>query len=131
MRQTILAATLTVSLFFPPNLALSDDLSDLKTEIKKMEERDQTLREELEKQKEATDRLLKKMEALENENIDAGLSNGEDSMTGNHGEHPSAGHPEGHSFADIPKLKISGFGDMGFSAATENGAHSKTFKLGE
>src|SRR5581483_6929999 len=93
--------------------------------------RDQTLREELEKQKEATDRLLEKMEALENENIDAGLSNGEDPKTGNHGEHPTARHPESHLFADIPKRKISGFGDMRFSAATENGADRKTFKLGE
>lgn len=125
----ILAAAFTASLLFPPGFALSDELSDLKTEIKKMEERDRVLQEELEKQKETTDRLLKKMDALES--IDAGLLKDEDPIVENHGEHLSERYPESHSFADIPKLKINGFGDMGFSVATADGAHSKAFKLGE
>jgi hypothetical protein len=129
MRQTFLAATFTASLLLIPNIALSDELTDLKTEIKKMAEKDRVLQEEMEKQKEVTGRLQKKMDALESD--DAGLLNDEAPMIGNHGDHASGIYSGEHQFADIPKLKINGFGDMGFGLRTGKNEHDKTFKLGE
>lgn len=129
MRQTALAATFAASLLLIPNIALSDELSDLKTEIKRMAEKYRVLHEEMEKQKEVTGRLLEKIEALESG--DAGLLKDEEPLIENHGDYFSERVSGDHQFAGIPKLKINGFGDMGFSLSTEKDAHSKAFMLGE
>jgi len=132
MRRTVIAAMLFASLLFMPlmtEFAFSDEISDLKTEIKKMEERDRVLEEELKEQKEVTDRLLKKMEALENSDVI--LLNDAEPPEGGEIEHFSGEHPGEQRFVDIPKLKINGFMDTGFIATMTKREHSKSFRQGE
>jgi hypothetical protein len=128
MRQIILAATLTVSLVLMPQWARSDDVSDLKTQMEKIEEKNRTLEEALKKQKGVTDRLLKKVDALE-QGASAFLEE-EAGLEEKPVDHFSGRH-EDNRFVDIPKLKISGFMDTGFIAKMTKHTHSKTFRQGE
>lgn len=129
MRQTFLAAAVATALLFIPKIAFSDELSDLKAEIKRMEERDRVLEEELKEQREVTDRILKQMEALENSDVI--LLNDAEPAEGGETGHFSGEHPGDQRFVDIPKLKISGFMDTGFVATMTKNEHSSSFRQGE
>ena len=126
MRQIILAAALTASFLAMPKIARSNEISDMKDEMKKMEEKDRVLQEELKEQRAITDHLKKKMDALENSDS---LMNDDGELEGKPVDHYSDGHSE--RGIGIPKLKISGFMDTSFNTTLSKDAHSKTFKLGE
>jgi hypothetical protein len=129
MRQHILSAMLIAFFLLIPNVVFSNEISDLKEEIKKIEEKDRVLQEELKAQKQITDRLLKKMEALENNG--SILLGDEEELEGKPVDHYSERYSDSGRSVDIPKLKISGFMDSGFYATLSKHDHHKTFKLGE
>lgn len=95
-----------------------DEVSELKDETERLQEQNKTLQEQLDKQRQATELLLKRIEALEAK--DEALSRDVRDLKETEFEEP----------IDIPKLKIKGFADTGFSLEVTDSENSNTFSLG-
>lgn len=114
--------------FYLVRPASADELSGLKAQMKKIQQENQRLQEQLNTQKEVTGRLLKKVEALESK--DEVLSKEVKILKEKPVEFVLKEEIEIPGLADIPKLNIKGFTDFGLTAEITNSEDNSTFSVG-
>lgn len=131
MNRTALYLMLILAgVIFIPKTALCDELSEVKTQMQKIQEENRSLQEQLNKQKELAERLIDKIEALENK--DKSISQDIERLKV---KEPSEGiFPVFKERVFGPKLDIRGFTDITFKAEDDVNAgeqNPNTFALGQ
>lgn len=126
--KVILLLASLLLLYFSASSAHGDELAELKARMQKMQEENKLLQEQLNKQSEVIGQLSEKIEALESK--EKVLSGEVQTLRGKPEEVVPGEESEFAGLINIPRLKMKGFSDIGFSAKTTSGADSNTFSLG-
>lgn len=123
----ILSIAAMFSVLFMQRDAFANELNEIRAQMQKMQEDNQALQGQLNKQNEIIESLTKKMEALENKNevLSEEIKIVQERPAGAGMKREAAGT------IDIPRLKIKGFADLGFTAKITDNGDNFSFKRGQ
>jgi hypothetical protein len=117
-----------VFLFCFGRITKADELSELKAQIQRIQEKNKIQQEQLNEQSKVIKRLLEEIEALESK--DEVLLKEVESLKQKPRELVLEEETELTGLISIPELKIKGFSDIGFSAKITDSEGSNKFSLG-
>lgn len=123
----ILSIAVMFSVLFMQRDAFANQLNEIRAQMQKMQEDNHALQGQLNKQNEIIESLTKKMEALENKNevLSEEIKIVQERPAGAGIKREAAGT------IDIPRLKIKGFADLGFTAKIADNGDNFSFKRGQ
>ena len=120
--QILLGVLFALSPLALPTVALADDLTELKDQVRKLEKENRGLQEQLDKQREVATKLLSRIEQIENREATASLPH---ELT----DEESRPLRSAETFASLPRLTIRGFSDVGLTTQLKGDEDRVSFKL--